>query len=72
MTPLPHGFREGHQGDLACPHRDISCCPRCADHHPEIVDCLGVHYWIPDPVERQTFFQAVNTLDQQASKVMKG
>lgn len=51
MKRLPKGFTEGHQGDLACPHRDVSCCDECAKR-PEIVEVSGVHYWIPDPAER--------------------
>src|SRR6266511_260708 len=38
---LPSGFREGHQGDLACPHRDCSVCPKCAAAYPEIVEVRG-------------------------------
>ena len=39
------GFREGHGGDLACPHRDVSCCDACALAHPEIVEVYGQHFW---------------------------
>lgn len=46
------GFREGHQGDLACRHREVSCCPQCAAAHPEIVAVEGLHFWIDDPAER--------------------
>lgn len=52
---LPKGFREGHDGTLACPHRDCSTCPECVARHPQIVDGLGVHYWIADPSERSLF-----------------
>jgi len=49
----PPGFREGHMGDLACPHRDLSCCRDCVAAHAEIVDVVGAHYWVPDPHERR-------------------
>lgn len=52
MKRLPRGFRRGHQGDLACPHRDVSCCSACAKAHPEIVDVYGQHFWVPDQQER--------------------
>lgn len=45
-------FREGHDGGLACPHRDVSCCDRCRDAYEQIVDVYGVCYWIDDPAER--------------------
>jgi len=48
----PAGFREGHNGDLACPHRNVSCCEPCAKAHPEIVEVACAHYWIADPAER--------------------
>jgi hypothetical protein len=49
----PRGFREGHDGSLACPHRDVSVCPTCAAKHAEIVDVYGRHFWVADPVERK-------------------
>jgi hypothetical protein len=48
----PRGFREGHTGNLACPHRDVTCCPHCAAAHEEIVEIYGQHFWIADRVER--------------------
>jgi len=51
-TNPPPGFREGHSYDLACPHRDVSCCDDCANAHPEIVDVGGEHFWIANPAER--------------------
>lgn len=50
---LPRGFREGHGGDLACPHRDCSCCTECATR-PEVVEVFGQHFWVPEPAERAT------------------
>ena len=48
---LPEGWREGHGGDLACPHRDCSVCPACAAR-PEVLAVYGQHFWVPDPGER--------------------
>ncbi len=48
----PQGFREGHTGDLACPHRDLSVCDGCDEAHDEIVDVVGQHFWVADPRER--------------------
>ncbi len=49
---MPRGFRVGHSGDLACPHRDVSCCDACARAHVEIVEVYGQHFWISDAAER--------------------
>ena len=43
---LPKGWREGHSGDVACPHRDCSCCPDCAKR-PEVTAVYGQHFWDP-------------------------
>jgi hypothetical protein len=51
--PLPKWFREGHCGDLACPHRDVSCCDACHAKHAEIVNVGGQAFWIADPTERR-------------------
>jgi hypothetical protein len=51
---MPRGFRVGHNGDLACPHRDVSCCDNCAKNNPEIVEVFGQHFWESDPVENAT------------------
>lgn len=48
----PKKFRVGHSGDLACPHRDVTCCQKCADKYPEIVEVYGQHFWIADKRER--------------------
>jgi hypothetical protein len=47
-----HEFREGHSGDLACKHRDVSCCKLCADAHEEIVEVYGHYFWVDDKEER--------------------
>jgi hypothetical protein len=47
----PAGFREGTQYELACPHRDLSCCPECAAAHPEINEVYGIHYWSPETLQ---------------------
>jgi len=43
-------FREGHDGSLACKHRDCSVCPDCAKH-PNVGDVVGQHYWFHDPID---------------------
>jgi hypothetical protein len=48
---MPRGFREGHGGDIACSHRDCSCCPECAKR-PEVVEVYGQHFWIASVAER--------------------
>ena len=47
------GFRVGHDGSLACPHRGTSCCDECHDRHDEIVEVSGRHFWIDDVAERR-------------------
>ena len=49
---LPQGFREGHAGDLACPHRDVTCCVACQVAHPEVVIVGGQAFWIANHAER--------------------
>ena len=49
---LPKGFRSGHDGSIACPHRDRTCCDACATAHQEVVEVCGVHFWIADSTER--------------------
>jgi hypothetical protein len=49
---LPAGWREGHEGDVACPHRDCSVCPDCS-RREEVVEVYGRHFWIPAPLERE-------------------
>jgi hypothetical protein len=56
----PPGFREGHCYDLACPHRDVSCCDDCANAHSEIVDVGGQHFWIADPIEAASLAAAAS------------
>lgn len=43
--PLGKGWTDGHDGALACPHRDISVCPPCASGDPRVVDVYGAHYF---------------------------
>ena len=49
---MPRGFSAGHDGSIACPHRDCSCCDACAKAHPEIVEVYAVHFWIADDAKR--------------------
>ena len=51
-TGLPQGFSEGHAGDLACPHRDVTCCAQCQVNYPEIAIFGGQAFWVADPAER--------------------
>ena len=49
---MPKGFHEGHTGNLACQHRDVTCCQKCAGAHPEIIEVYGQHFWVDDPRDR--------------------
>ena len=60
LRRMPRGFRAGHDGSLACPHRDVSCCEGCASAYPEIVDVMGAHFWISDPNERAALSDALD------------
>jgi len=59
MRRIPRDLREGHSGDLACSHRDVSCFDACAARHPEIVDVYGQHFWIADEVERTDLLRSL-------------
>ncbi len=64
---LPKGFREGHGGDLACSHRDMSVCPECA-RVTGVVEVYGQHFWIPDPVARRTLLAQIAARDRKVAK----
>lgn len=68
MSALPRGFREGHGGDLACPHRDISCCAACAAAHPEIVEVYSQHFWVSDPGERASLRRELGMSEVSATE----
>ena len=51
VSRKPRGFREGLQEELACPHRDLSCCDECAAKYANIVESYGTHYWMRDEAE---------------------
>jgi hypothetical protein len=55
---LPAGWRENSTGDVACPHRDVSCCPACAKHE-EVVEVFGQHFWMEYPNEREALRREV-------------
>lgn len=60
MAQLPNGFTaETMEGNIVCPHRDLSVCPTCADAHDEIVEVVGLHFWITDPAERAELLTAI-------------
>ena len=44
----PKGFRGGFDEELACPHRDCSVCPECANRYANIIEVYGVDYaeWV--------------------------
>jgi hypothetical protein len=50
-TTMPKGWKTGHGGDVACPHRDCSCCPDCAKRE-EVVEVYGQHFWEPSAIAR--------------------
>jgi hypothetical protein len=56
----PKGWREGHDGSLACPHRDCSVCPKCDAAHVECVDVVGAHFWLADPADRAEFLDGAS------------
>jgi hypothetical protein len=56
---MPKGFRKGHGGDVACPHRDLSCCRECAKQHPELVDVYGQHFWVPVEADRAELLKSM-------------
>jgi hypothetical protein len=49
------GFTSGHDGALACKHRDISVCPVCFADCPDLIDVYGEVYRIPadDPTRAE-------------------
>ena len=61
----PKGFRDGHTGTLACPHRDVSCCAECAAAHEEIVNVAGAHFWVPTAIERAELRAEMARFDAQ-------
>jgi len=66
----PNGMKEHPtMGYLICKHRDVSCCPACADSRKEIVDVLGQHFWIADPIER---FQMIKDCAELLAKEKAG
>lgn len=52
----PAGFHRQADDTLMCPHRDITCCQECADAHREIVEVVGVHYWVRTEIEALELF----------------
>jgi len=66
----PRGFRTGHDDSLACPHRDVTCCPECAAKYPEIMDVAGRHYWVTDPDERAELEELIRTESAYKSNVI--
>jgi hypothetical protein len=46
--PVPKGLRRILGDEIACPHRELSCCAACAALHENLVFIAGHHYWVPD------------------------
>lgn len=60
---MPSDWREGHDGSLACPHRDVSVCPSCASTHAEAVEVAGVHFWVGSAAERRLLRQQIAEIE---------
>jgi len=60
------GYRTNADGSLACPHRDLSCCPTCAKHLG-VVEVMGAHYFVPDADEREALLASIDDLDDTGS-----
>lgn len=45
-------WRHNPDGSLVCPHRDLTVCPRCAEH-PDVIDVVGAHYLDTDGTIRE-------------------
>jgi hypothetical protein len=51
IAMLRDGWIEGHDDSAACPHRDCTVCPSCADEYSDIlISAYGV-FWIMPTVE---------------------
>ncbi len=57
----PAGFREGFAEELACSHRDMSVCDKCANKYANIVECYGVHYWMRSESELAEYVEMFNS-----------
>jgi len=68
MKRLPRSYRRGHDGSLACKHRDLSCCPTCAAAHPEIVNVMGACFWVPDPSERAALMREIAAAPERTAE----
>jgi len=62
---LPKDFRRGHSDELACKHRDVTCCPACAAKHPEIIEVYGQHFWIDNAMDRHYLRQMMESKCRQ-------
>ena len=61
VTRRPAGFRIGLQDELACPHRDISCCKKCEDKYDNIIESYGHHYWLDTKEELAEWNEMITT-----------
>lgn len=60
---LPPDWLEGHDGGLACPHRNMSVCDACTKgpHAHQVIDVFGVHFWVASAAERDELTVALAT-----------
>ena len=48
----PAGFRIDNRSEqVACPHRDLSCCVECVNTYSNIVEVYGAFYWMRSKAE---------------------
>lgn len=49
---MPRGWRTGLEGEVVCPHRNLSVCRDCAaDHADNVVNVFGKDYWAVDAAD---------------------
>jgi len=69
LARKPKGFREGFDGELACPHRNISTCAECAVKYANIYEVYEQHFWFRDLDEMVwTIKEFVKTENQRLAK----
>jgi len=49
---LPSGWKPAGDGTIACPHRDLFVCAKCADVYPQVVNVYEAFFWVADESER--------------------
>jgi hypothetical protein len=51
IAMLRNGWTESHDESAACPHRDATVCPSCADEYSDILIGAYGEFWIMPTVE---------------------